>query len=82
MADNAIKKIKTSCPFPMLLYKASVRYNEVRKASGIAYILLELIQKSVMGKENCNGAEGLRYPFGYAVHICKRAFLARCKRNR
>ena len=51
MADNAIKKIKTSCPFPMLLYKASVRYNEVRKASGIAYILLELIQKSVMGKE-------------------------------
>jgi hypothetical protein len=28
-----------------------VLYNEVRKASGIAYILLELIQKSAMGNE-------------------------------
>ena len=30
----------------MLEYKVDVLYNEVRKASGIAYILLELIQKS------------------------------------
>ena len=35
----------------MLEYKVDVLYNEVRKASGIAYILLELIQKSAMGNE-------------------------------
>lgn len=46
MKDNVIKTIKTSCPFPLLIYKTSIRYNEVRKASGISYILLELIEKS------------------------------------
>lgn len=51
MELKPIKKIKTSCPFPMLEYKVDVFYNEVRKASGIAYILLELIQKSAMGSE-------------------------------
>ncbi|MGN0180506.1 MAG: hypothetical protein ACI4DY_13870, partial [Monoglobaceae bacterium] len=51
MESKPIKKIKTSCPFPMLEYKVDVLYNEVRKASGIAYILLELIQKSAMGNE-------------------------------
>ena len=51
MELKPIKKIKTSCPFPMLEYKVDMLYNEVRKASGIAYILLELIQKSAMGSE-------------------------------
>lgn len=51
MELKPIKKIKTSCPFPMLEYKVDVLYNEVRKASGIAYIILELIQKSAMGSE-------------------------------
>lgn len=51
MELKPIKKIKTSCPVPMLEYKVDVLYNEVRKASGIAYILLELIQKSAMGNE-------------------------------
>ena len=51
MEIKPIKKIKTSCPFPMLEYKVDVLYNEVRKASGIAYIILELIQKSAMGSE-------------------------------
>lgn len=51
MELKPIKKIKTSCQFPLLEYKVNVIYNEVRKASGIAYILLELIQKSVMGDE-------------------------------
>ena len=51
MELKPIKKIKTSCPFPMLEYKVDVLYNEVRKASGIAYILLELIQKSKMESE-------------------------------
>lgn len=51
MELKPIKKIKTSCPFPMLEYKVDVLYNEVRKASGIAYIIFELIQKSTMGSE-------------------------------
>ena len=32
MELKPIKKIKTSCPFPMLEYKVDVLYNEVRKA--------------------------------------------------
>lgn len=44
MEEKVIKQLKTSCPFPLLIYKTNVRYNEVRKASGIAYIILDLIQ--------------------------------------
>lgn len=46
MEDKLIKQIKTSCPFPLLIFNTKIKYNEVRKASGIAYILLELIEKS------------------------------------
>ena len=45
MDEKVLKQLKTTCPFPLLIYKTSVKYNEVRKASGIAYILLDLIQK-------------------------------------
>lgn len=45
MEEKIIKQIKTQCPFPLLIYKTHIKYNEVRKASGIAYILLELITK-------------------------------------
>ena len=45
MDEKVLKQFKTTCPFPLLIYKTSVKYNEVRKASGIAYILLDLIQK-------------------------------------
>lgn len=45
MDEKIIKQIKTQCPFPLLIYKTHIKYNEVRKASGIAYILLELISK-------------------------------------
>lgn len=51
MIENTIKKIATSCQFPMNMYKVTVKYNEVRKASGIAYILLELIQKSASSSD-------------------------------
>lgn len=51
MEEKVIKQIKTSCPFPLLLYKTNVKYNEVRKASGIAYILLDLIQKTATSRE-------------------------------
>lgn len=51
MEEKVIKQIKTSCAFPLLCYKTSVRYNEVRKASGIAYILLDLIQKTATSSE-------------------------------
>ena len=45
MEEKILKIIKTSCPFPLLIYKTNIRYYEVRKASGIAYILLDLFQK-------------------------------------
>lgn len=45
MDETILKQLKTTCPFPLLIYKTSVKYNEVRKASGIAYIILDLIQK-------------------------------------
>ncbi len=51
MEEKIMKQIKTSCPFPLLIYKTSVKYNEVRKASGIAYILLDLIQKTASSTE-------------------------------
>ena len=51
MEEKVIKQIKTSCPFPLLIYKTSVKYNEVRKTSGIAYILLDLIQKTATSSE-------------------------------
>ena len=47
MTDKVLRKFSTTWPFPLLIYKTRIVYNEVRKASGIAYILLELIQKSV-----------------------------------
>lgn len=71
MADKIIKQIKTSCPFPVLIYKTNVTYNEVRKASGIAYILLELIEKSVDADEKISNVllkfgipSDLHYIFG------------------
>lgn len=51
MEDKMIKQIKTSCPFPLLIYRTNIKYNEVRKASGISYILLELIEKSKGSQE-------------------------------
>lgn len=45
MEEKVIKQIKTQLPFPLLIYKTKIKYNEVRKASGISYILLELISK-------------------------------------
>ena len=45
MDEKILKQLKTTCPFPLLIYKTSMKYNEVRKASGIAYIILDLIQK-------------------------------------
>ena len=54
--EKVIKQIKTSCPFPLLIYKANIKYNEVRKASGVAYILLELIAQSKGSKELISNA--------------------------
>lgn len=71
MEDKVIKQIKTSCPFPLLIYSTSIKYNEVRKASGIAYILLELIEKSAGSKEKISDVllkfgipSNLHYIFG------------------
>ena len=67
MEEKVIKQIKTSCPFPLLLYKTSVKYNEVRKASGIAYILLDLIQKTATSSEKM-GEVLLRFGIPKELH--------------
>lgn len=67
MEDKIIKTIKTTCPFPLLQYKVTVKYNEVRKASGIAYILLDLIQKST-AKEGKLADELLRFGIPADLH--------------
>ena len=46
MEEKIIKQFKTTVPFPLLIYKTNITYNEVRKASVIAYIRLDIIQKS------------------------------------
>lgn len=44
MEERILKVIKTTTvPFPLYIYKTSVKYNEVKKASGIAYIILDLL---------------------------------------
>ena len=44
MEERILKVIKTTTvPFPLYIYKTSVTYNEVRKASGVAYIILDLL---------------------------------------
>lgn len=45
MEEKSLLKFTTAIPFPLLVYKVNVRYNEVRKASGVAYILLDVIEK-------------------------------------
>ena len=54
MEEKIIKQFKTSVPFPLLIYKTNITYNEVRKASGIAYILLDLMQKSKSEERICD----------------------------
>lgn len=51
MEEKSLLKFKTSVPFPLLIYKVNVKYNEVRKASGVAYILLDLIDKTAVPKK-------------------------------
>lgn len=46
MEERPLLKFTTAIPFPLLVYKVNVRYNEVRKASGVAYILLDVISKT------------------------------------
>ena len=74
MEEKIIKQIKTSCPFPLLIYGTKIKYNEVRKASGIAYILLDLIQKSPSSSERISDLllkfgipNNLHYIFGKEI---------------
>ena len=46
MEEKSLLKFTTAIPFPLFVYKVNVRYNEVRKASGVAYILLDVIEKT------------------------------------
>ena len=66
MDEKILKQLKTTCPFPLLIYKTSVKYNEVRKASGIAYILLDLIQKE---SESNNKISDVLLKFGIPTNL-------------
>ena len=43
MENKALFEVETAWPFPILQYTTNTSFVEVRKASGIAYILLQLI---------------------------------------
>ena len=51
MENKTLFEIDTAWPFPILQYTANTSYVEVRKASGIAYILLQLIINSENNSE-------------------------------
>lgn len=74
MEEKCILKFKTTVPFPLLIYKVNVKYNEVRKASGVAYILLDLIYKTAGSEEKIGDVllkfgipRDLHYIFGQEI---------------
>lgn len=52
MESKVLFEMDTAWPFPILQYTANTSYVEVRKASGIAYILLQLISSSDNNSES------------------------------
>lgn len=46
MESKVLFEVSTAWPFPILQYTTNTSYVEVRKASGLAYILLQLISSS------------------------------------
>jgi len=74
MEERSLLKFKTTVPFPLLIYKVNVKYNEVRKASGVAYILLDLIDKTAGSEEKIGDVllkfgipRDLHYIFGQEI---------------
>lgn len=74
MEERSLLKFKTTVPFPLLIYKVNVKYNEVRKASGVAYILLDLIEKTAGSEEKIGDVllkfgipRDLHYIFGQEI---------------
>lgn len=51
MESKALFEVDTTWPFPILQYTTNTSFVEVRKASGIAYILLQLINSSENNNE-------------------------------
>lgn len=51
MENKTLFEVDTAWPFPILQYTTNTSYVEVRKASGIAYILLQLISSSENNSE-------------------------------
>lgn len=74
MEEKSLLKFRTTVPFPLLIYKVNVKYNEVRKASGVAYILLDLIDKTAGSEEKIGDVllkfgipRDLHYIFGQEI---------------
>ena len=54
MENKYFINFETAWSFPIIQYVANTSYVEVRKASGIAYILIELIRESEYIEEKLN----------------------------
>lgn len=74
MQEKSLLKFKTTVPFPLLVYKVNIKYNEVKKASGVAYILLDLIDKTSGSEEKIGDVllkfgipRDLHYIFGQEI---------------
>lgn len=87
--EKKILQFKTKCPFPILRYQPKVTYNEVRKASGVAYILLDLINsRDSFGEEKLSDVlssfgipSDLHHIFGKeASGLIERGILESCYR--
>ena len=78
MEEKSLLKFTTAIPFPLLVYKVNVRYNEVRKASGVAYILLDVIEKTAGSEDKiCD----VLLKFGIPRDLRKRNFKSYRYRN-
>ena len=71
MENKYFVNIETAWSFPIIQYTANTSFVEVRKASGIAYILIELINKSqnieeklVVALKNLDVPYDIHYIFG------------------
>lgn len=69
--SREVLKVDTSWPFPIVLYTANASYVEVRKASGLAFILLQIISSAELAEESLVGTlksfgvpDDIHYIFG------------------
>lgn len=66
MDEKIILQFKTTCPFPLVKYRVGLDYFEVRKASGVAYIILQILSNKSFGNDSL---ESILLSFGIPKDI-------------